>query len=109
MARYILIDNASGYIWGDSADVAGWIFVGTPLEFAAALDRSVGAHGCVYAEVGRRDLARNEAGYHVFRVDVDGSEAVVVVEDGTDQEMIEAVTRDCAYVTTIRCTDAVTD
>lgn len=54
-------------------------------------------------------LASNEVGYHVYRADVNGSEAVAAVEDGTDQEMIEAVTRDCQYVTSIRFTDAVTD
>ena len=42
MSRYILIDNNSGCILGDSADLNGKHYVGTPEEYAAALDRSVG-------------------------------------------------------------------
>lgn len=107
MARYILIDNCSGYIWGDSADLDGHVFTGTPLEYAAALDARIGgADGREYEEVSRRALASNETGYHVYRADINGSEAVPLVEDGQDQEMIEAVIRDCEYVTTIRCTEA---
>ncbi len=103
MARYILIDNHSGYIFGDSADLAGAIFTGTPIEYAAALDASIGEHGRTYEEISHHDLATNEAGYHVYRADVGGSEAVPVVTDGQDEEMIEAVTRDCQYITTLRC------
>lgn len=103
MARYILIDNHSGYIFGDSADLNGKIFAGTPTEYAAALDASIGEHGRAYEEVSRHALASNETGYHVYRADINGSDAVVTVQDGQDQEMIEAVERDCEYITTIRC------
>jgi hypothetical protein len=48
-------------------------------------------------------LATNETGYHVYRADIDGSEVVPVITDGQDQEMIDAVAFDCAYVITIRC------
>lgn len=107
MPRYILIDNCSGYIFGDTADYrAGDQSDITPTEAAAALDASIGEHGRSYAEVGRRELASNETGYHVYRADVRGSEAVPVVQDGQDQETIDAVERDCEYVTTIRCTSA---
>ncbi len=107
MARYILIDNCSGYIWGDTADyLAGKQDGITPIDAAQALDASIGEHGRDYEEVSRRALASNETGYHVYRADVGGSEAVVVVHDGQDQETIEAVERDCEYVTTIRCTPA---
>lgn len=106
MARYILIDNCSGYIWGDSADLGGKIFTGTPMEFAAALDNHIGSPFVrSYEDVSRHALASNETGYHVYRADVDGSEVVAVVQDGQDQEMIETVERDCEYVTTIRCVD----
>lgn len=105
MARYILIDNYSGYIFGDSADLNGHIFSGTPVEFAAALDASIGAHGRTYEDVSRHALASNETGYHVYRADVDGSEAVAVVWDGQDQKTIDAMVQDCEYVTTIRCQD----
>ena len=102
MSRYILIDNCSGYIFGDSADLNGRIFTGTPTEYAAALDASIGERGRVYEEVSRHALANNETGYHVYRADVNGSETVTVVWDGQDQETIDAVVRDCEYVTTIR-------
>ena len=105
MARYILIDNCSGYIFGDSADLGGHIFSGTPVEFAAALDASIGERGRTYEDASRHALASNETGYHVYRADVDGSEAVAVVWDGQDQETIDAVVQDCEYVTTIRCQD----
>lgn len=103
MARYILIDNASGYVFADSADLNGRIFTGTPAEFAAAFDASVQEPGRTYVEVSRRGLASNETGYHVYRADVRGSEAVPVVQDGEDAETIAAVERDCEYVTTLRC------
>jgi hypothetical protein len=103
MTRYILIDNYSGYIFGDSADLNGQIFDGSPIEYAAALDATNGKHGGTYEVVSRHALASNETGYHVYRADVNGSEAIPVVGDGTDQETIDAVVRDCEYVTTIRC------
>jgi hypothetical protein len=99
MARYILIDNRSGYIWGDSADMNGKIFTGTPIEFAAALDASNGEHGRDYIEVDR--LGSTESGYHVYRGDVNGSEVVPIVEDGQDEDQIESVERLCEYVTAI--------
>jgi hypothetical protein len=102
MARYILIDNNSGYIFGDSADLNGSIFSGSPVEFAAALDASIGEHGRVYEELSRnpRDTS---TGYDVYRADVDGSDAVPVVWDGQDQETINAVTQSCRYEGYIRC------
>ncbi len=103
MARYILIDNNSGYIFGDSADLDGRIFSGTPIEYAAALDASIGEHGRTYEDVSRYALASNDTGYHVYRADVDGSEAVAVVVDGQDADTIAAVVRDCEYVAAIRC------
>ncbi len=96
MARYILIDNYSGYIWGDSADLDGKIFSGTALEFANALDESVGEYGRTYTEQ-RRCGASNQAGYHVYQADIDGSVAVPVVRDGQDQETIDTVEASCRY------------
>ncbi len=106
MARYILIDNASGYIWGDSADLSGKIFAGSPIEFARALDESLGFYDGEYEVCTRSEVASNETGYHVYRADVGGSEAVSAIVDGQSREMIEAVTNDCEYVTTIRRVDA---
>ena len=103
MARYILIDNCSGYIFADSADLGNAIWTGeTPMDFARAFDVSIGETDRDYEECGRRELASNEAGYHVYRADDGGSDAVTVVTDGQHQEMIEAVERDCRYVTTLR-------
>jgi hypothetical protein len=106
MARYILIDNFTGFIFGDSADLDGSIFSGTPAEFAAALDTSIFQPGRTYEEVPRASVASDETAYHVYRADVGGSEAVTVVHDGQDQETIAAVERDCDYVTTLRITSA---
>jgi hypothetical protein len=103
MARYILVDNNSGYIWGDSADLAGKIFTGSPVEFAAALDAAIcGVEGRAYDDIGFAKLALNESGYLVYSV----PDLFPVVEDGQDQETIEAVERDCQHVTTIRCIDS---
>jgi hypothetical protein len=105
MARYIVIDNCSGYIFGDSADLDGRIFSGTPLEYAAALHVRLG-DPAEFEETGQHTLASNESGYHVYRADVNGSEAVPIAENGQDREAIEAVIRDCEYVTTLRRIEA---
>jgi hypothetical protein len=108
MARYILIDNGSGYIFADSADLEGKIFTGTPVEFVAAFDASLGEHGREYEELGHnpRDTS---TGYHVYRADIDGSEAVPVVQDGQDKETIEAVEQSCRYEGFVRCHRAEAD
>ena len=95
MARYILIDNASGYIWGDSADLHGKIFSGTALEYAKALDESLKAGGRSYAE--QSSANAGQSGYHVYRADINGNDAVPVVWDGQSQETIDAVTESCRY------------
>ena len=102
-SRYILIDNCSGYIFGDSHDFNGQVFNGTPIEYAAALDASIGEHGQTYEECGAHKIASNEGGYHVYRVVQAG---FPVVDDGTDPETIAAVVRRFPYVTTIRCISA---
>ena len=100
MARYIIIDRISGYIWGDSADLDGKIFSGSPLEYAAALDASIGEldGDAEYTETNKSDP---DATYDVYRADIGGSEAVAVIRNGEDREIIEAVENDCAYVTSI--------
>jgi len=110
MARYILIDNASGYIFGDTADFNGVIAQaqangGTPIDAAREMDEAVvGEHGRTYEEVD--SLASNETGYHVYRTDVGGSDAVVTVWDGQDQDTINEVIASCPLVATIRCISA---
>ena len=73
-------------------------------EYAAAFDASIGETDRRYTDVSRRELASNETGYHVYRADIGGSEVVLVVWDGQDQETIGAVERDCEYLTAaFRC------
>ena len=92
MTRYILIDSNSGYIFGDSADFAAGNSDLTPTEAARLMDESIGEHGREYRELSSvpRDT---RTGYAVYR-----AEAVPVVQDGQDREMIEAVERDCEFV-----------
>lgn len=106
MPRYILIDSNSGYIFGDTADYAAGADLAqsahfNPVEAARLLDESIGEYGRAYVETGRPRDTRT--GYHVYRADMDGSDAVPVVWDGQDQETIEAVERDCEYVGFVEC------
>ena len=96
MAHYILIDNASGYIFGDSRDLDGKLFVGTPAEFAAALDESIGEHGHGYVHL-PFSLRSHTTGYHVYRIDVRDSEAVAIVQDGQNPDTIQEVVESCEY------------
>lgn len=105
MARFILIDRASGYIWGDTAD----FMAGQPttsygndrmdaVSAAVALDTQFGRTSGLYAPC---DAHQPEAVYDVYRADVDGSDAVPVVTDGQSQEQIDAVIAKCRYVTSV--------
>jgi hypothetical protein len=94
LLRYILIENNSGYIRGDSADFNGEPFEGTPVQYAQALDDSLKEHGRTYELMLNHSPRTTESGYHVYRAD----DAVPVVEDGQDAETIAAVKRDCQYV-----------
>ena len=91
MTRLILIDNGSGCIFGDSADLNGKIFSGTAVEFARALDASNGEHGRVYIEA--HNPRNTSTGYHVYAA----TDAVPTVSDGQDANIIKAVERDCDY------------
>ena len=94
MARYILIDNYSGYIWGDTGDLDGPARDESPIAAARRLDQHVGGEPREYEEHGYGYRpASNEGAYHVYRADIGGSEAVALVHNGQDQEMIEAVER----------------
>lgn len=124
--RIVLIDNNSGYIFGDSADLDGRIFgwddvpdparSGYParitwtaddfaLAFAEALDRSIGQAGRAYRMAGS-DPASTETGYHVYQIDVDGSDVIGDVHDGQDRELIDAVTTGGRYMGFIAAIDA---
>ncbi len=83
MPRYILIDRASGYIRGDSADFAPCHQAGlTPVEAAVRLDASLREAGGSYYETEWHD---QRATYDVYCAcaDVCGAE------------------RHCEYVTTV--------
>jgi hypothetical protein len=110
--RIILIDNCSGYIWGDSADYKGRAFTlddalafnadisatsedDFALAYAAAMDADIGGEARDYELLGRSAARNGGDGYRAYRADLNGSEAVGVVHDGQDEEMIEAVETDC--------------
>ena len=112
MARYILIDNCSGYIFGDTADLPQHTFAEdsfpvsqsglTPIEAARWLDETeVREFGRAYEKVSRLD--GNETGYRIYRADINGSEAVPVAYDGQDADTIAEVERNCDLVATVRC------
>lgn len=118
--RIVLIDNNSGYIFADSADLEGRIFtwddVATDfpqspteddfaLSFAKALDRSIGETGRAYRMAGS-DPASTETGYHVYQIDIDGSHVIGDVHDGQDRELIEAVTTCGRYLGFVATVDA---
>jgi len=110
MARYILIDRDSGFIFGDTADMGGkTLNLGTDDEdiIAAcrALDADIGAPDRTYEVLSHsnpRALASNESGYLVYRSDINGSDQMTSIWDGQDRETIEAVERDCQLVGVVR-------
>jgi hypothetical protein len=113
--RLILIDNRSGYVFGDTADylagssewrddVSGNDRDIEPLALRAArlLDESIGEFGREYVFIGHNP-GDSSTGYHIYRADIDGSEAVPIVFDGEDRSAIESVTKNCNYVGFVRC------
>ncbi|QNM96403.1 hypothetical protein [Chitinimonas koreensis] len=98
MARFILIDNNSGYIFGDTADFAAGrqSEIESIIDAARMMDESNGEYGRDYIEYCSLGNS-NMSGYHVYRADIRGSDAVPTVLDGQNQETIDAVERDCEY------------
>ena len=111
MAHYIIIDRSSGYIFFDTRDlprdhiIDGEAMRDTELTPTLACrwgDEAVASsYGAEYAETNSDDPA---ATYDVYRVDIDGSEAVALVHDGQGQETINAVERSCLHVATVKVT-----
>lgn len=98
--RLILIDNHSGHIFGEFAGngYTGNFDLDVCLaEAAAHVDAQNGEQGRIYT-VTRGNPRTTQTGYHVYRADVRGSEQVPAITDGQDQEMIDAVERDCEYL-----------
>jgi hypothetical protein len=112
MTQYIVIDRASGYIFYDTRDLpldhvidgerAGNLPLTPELACRWGAEAEARDYGWSYSETNRYDA---RVVYDVYRVDVGGSEAVPVVRDGQDQEMIDAVERDCEYVASVVKTD----
>ena len=104
MPAYIIQDAYTGYIWGDTRDVSGQVVtVDTPVDACRVIDHHIGERDRKYADVSRLS---GDTGYLVYRVDIDGSEAVVVVHDGQDREAIEAVQNACELVGFVEWTHA---
>lgn len=107
----ILIDNGSGYIWADSRDLSGYSnsdhqdAESAGIAAAKLIDSENGAEARAY-EFQRVSPRDTRTGYHVYRVDIGGSEAVTVVHDGQDQETIDEVEALCDYVGFVTCEDA---
>jgi hypothetical protein len=102
MARYILIDHNSGYIWGDTGDLNGPARQETPAEAALRLDEDNKEFGREYEEHGANYRPNSgESAYHVYRADIDGSEAVPLVYDGQSRDEIEAVERLCRKIAVV--------
>jgi hypothetical protein len=109
MARFILIDNDSGYIWGDTldlplnaSDLSGMDWREAAETAARALDQHIGGARERTYVVEERNPADTSTGYHVYRVDVRGSDVIGAVFDGQDQETIDAVTEQGEYFAYVR-------
>ena len=106
MPRYILIESNSGYIWADTADLAGWGESGQePVDAARLIDEHLGAPGREYGFFRSARSAPGCDGYHVWRADVAGRETLPVVTDGQDRETVAAVERTCEYLGYIHVTE----
>jgi hypothetical protein len=102
MARYILIDNNSGYIFADTADLNGPARDETAIEAVRRFDVAMGEHSRTYEEHGAHyRLPSNETAYHVYRADVDGAETVPLVYDGQSHAEIAAVEKHCRKVAVV--------
>ena len=81
--HYVLIDNCSGYIWGE-ADAEN------PIEACQKVDLEIGCgEPREYHEVFSSELASNETGYHVFAAPNDWVWDPAL--DDQDQEIIATV------------------
>lgn len=126
--RLILIDNHSGFIFGDTAQLdrshafaadgppsdefrAGDLAKNCPVSPIMAAQWSdeslVREFGRIYRQHGPDYRpASNESAYHVFRADPDGSDAVPPVWEGWDPETIAAVERDCRKIAVVTWSSA---
>src|ERR1700730_10040151 len=96
VARYIVIDNVSGNIVGDTINIDP---TNTAYEnsFTACrdIDDEIGITNRLYQEK-TRPFAKNESGYFVFRGnDEDGILLIPPITDPADQEQIRSVWERC--------------
>ena len=96
MARYILIDNNSGFIFGDTKNMNCSRSFKTPAEAAKMLDESIGEPASEYVEIYGDHDTSGKSGYSVYSVD--DIEDMTEVEDGTDQATIDKFCRKCERV-----------
>ena len=107
MARYIIQDAFTGYLWGDTADfAAGKDFDGI-VDACRLLDESVDPSAATTREYEEVSRLSGASGYLVYRADINGSDAVPVVYDGQSKEAIEAVETSCELVGYVKTTDRI--
>lgn len=85
MSRFILIDNKSGFIFGDTADYAAGESDLSPAGAARLLDLSIGEHNRTYTELAE-DPKDGQTGYEVYALDRPG--VIDVVNEGQNQAFI---------------------
>ena len=103
MARYILIDNNSGFIFGDTKNINCSRTFKNPAEAAKMLDESIGEPASEYVEIYGDHDTSGKSGYGVYSAD--DIEDMTEVEDGTDQATIDKFCRKCVricFVETVR-------
>jgi hypothetical protein len=101
MARFIIIDNNSGFIFGDTADrltgrQSDWIEKSEAdiLEAVELLDEEINDGWRAY-KYHRANPRSTVTGYHVY--DASGDQ-VPCVQDDQDRETIDAVESSCGYL-----------
>jgi hypothetical protein len=87
VTRYIAIEHNSGYIWGDA-------ITETPEAACTLID-----HGADESRPGRTweyvsPIRDTDGGYHLYAA----SSGFPEIDDGQDQEMIDRVVGECAYI-----------
>jgi hypothetical protein len=93
MTRYILIESNSGYIWADTVDFG----VGRherPEQAARRIDKVLDArHADEHSYILYNGNTSGRDGYYIYRA----PNSFRTDYGGQDQDVIEAVERDCAY------------
>lgn len=79
MPRYILIDDASGFVWGEAE-------AETPEDACRIVDEHLGVSGREYARVGFL-VDAGPSGYYVHEAPTDFRP----IDDGQDRDLIAAV------------------